>query len=69
MATKLTPSELAAVLRDAADAVEASDSMEGWFKYEPAALAPGAAPTFDASYAFRVGNRGGQGGWRMSEAI
>jgi len=58
---KQTAQQLAAALRDMADAIEASDSFEGSIAYE-------ALPEknmFNVEAFWRIGNSEGQGGSRM----
>lgn len=55
---KQTAQQLAAALRSMAESIEASDSFEGYLKYE----ALPEKDTFNVEAFWRVGNSDGQGG-------
>lgn len=57
---EMLPAELAAVLRDMANVVEARDSFEGSIRYEP--VENSREPMYAVDGFYRVGNSMGQGG-------
>lgn len=56
----LNKEELVSVLKNMIERIEADDSYEGNITY-----LMGKPFTFEVQSAYRIGNREGQGGWRM----